>query len=533
MKLLVCDDDISTIAAIKSQLDLEALGITSFLEAYHGEAAIAIIQKERPELVLCDIGMPKVNGIEVLRFVFEQKIPTEFVFLTCYEDFKYAQEALRYGAKNYLTKPVDFDELRDCLAEMISSWRERQKSQDQSVDQNYADSKRNHALRQIHDGFCGTDRERIDRLLQKNGLSPLRAETLVRVIFMIADSTQALHNGWDKEMLTYSYSRLAEEILTDYVGLVSTISHPGDRYVYTFTYLEAEKYAEEDCFRRCREFTRFVSANYPMLPVCIITDPFPLYEAAEQAELLRTEAKKVILQAGSIYLLRDVEQITEASVSLIDEAQILRLVKQRDKAGFLGVVTSAVHKIVHGKKNNATMMATLHQGILQAFYNCFKDNDIPVFLLLQDEHLRLLDQKASRSPADILSFSGYLFDFTMAELQRKSDETDMMGQVKRYIAEHYKTDINRNDVAAVAYITPNYLSKRFRAETGMTLREYINQLRIEEAKRLLLSTNANISEVASEVGYDNISYFSTVFRKLCGMSPVEWCAGKRGKEEQP
>ena len=94
-------------------------------------------------------------------------------------------------------------------------------------------------------------------------------------------------------------------------------------------------------------------------------------------------------------------------------------------------------------------------------------------------------------------------------------------------------DIDRNNVAAVAYITPNYLSKRFRAEMGMSLREYINHLRIEEAKRLLLSTNATISEVASAVGYDNISYFSTVFKKICGMSPVEWCGGKRNEEEQP
>ena len=103
----------------------------------------------------------------------------------------------------------------------------------------------------------------------------------------------------------------------------------------------------------------------------------------------------------------------------------------------------------------------------------------------------------------------------------------MIGTVKRYIMNHYKEDIDRNDVAAVAYITPNYLSKRFRAEMGMSLREYINHLRIEEAKRLLLSTNATISEVASAVGYDNISYFSTVFRKICGMSPLEWCGGKR------
>jgi two-component system response regulator YesN len=66
----------------------------------------------------------------------------------------------------------------------------------------------------------------------------------------------------------------------------------------------------------------------------------------------------------------------------------------------------------------------------------------------------------------------------------------------------------------------------------MSLREYINELRIEEAKRLLISTNSTISEVASEVGYDNISYFSTVFRKTCGMSPIEWCGGKRSEDSK-
>ena len=144
-----------------------------------------------------------------------------------------------------------------------------------------------------------------------------------------------------------------------------------------------------------------------------------------------------------------------------------------------------------------------------------------------------LDQMASRSPTDLMAFATFLFDFAVSELQRKTEETDMIGVVKHYIMEHYKEDIDRNNVAAVAYITPNYLSKRFRAEMGMSLREYINHLRIEEAKRLLLSTNATISEVASAVGYDNISYFSTVFKKICGMSPVEWCGGKRNEEEQP
>ena len=102
------------------------------------------------------------------------------------------------------------------------------------------------------------------------------------------------------------------------------------------------------------------------------------------------------------------------------------------------------------------------------------------------------------------------------------DSKDIMARAIRYVDEHYRDNIDRDDVAAVAFVTPNYLSKLFRNHMGMNLREYINQLRIEEAKRLLLSTQMSVSEVASHVGYFNISYFSTVFHKIVGMSPVDW-----------
>ena len=107
-------------------------------------------------------------------------------------------------------------------------------------------------------------------------------------------------------------------------------------------------------------------------------------------------------------------------------------------------------------------------------------------------------------------------------MKELADSDDIIARVEAYIQAHFRENINREDVAAIAYITPNYLSKQFRNKKGMNLREYINQIRIEEAKRLLLTTNLSVSEVAGLSGYENISYFSTVFRKHTGMSPIDW-----------
>ena len=119
MKLLICDDDISTVDVIQNQIDWNALGITRILRAYNGTVAKEIILKENPELVLCDVEMPQCNGIEVLKYVSENGIHTNFAFLTCYESFEYAREAVRYGAVNYLTKPLDLEELTEALKKMV------------------------------------------------------------------------------------------------------------------------------------------------------------------------------------------------------------------------------------------------------------------------------------------------------------------------------------------------------------------------------------------------------------------------------
>lgn len=126
MILLLCDDDISTIDVIQNQLDWKELGITRVLRAYNGVTAKEIIQREKPNIILCDIGMPQCNGIEVLKYVYENKIPTEFAFMTCYESFEYARDAVCYGATNYLTKPLDLDELYEVLHGMVLSAQARQ-----------------------------------------------------------------------------------------------------------------------------------------------------------------------------------------------------------------------------------------------------------------------------------------------------------------------------------------------------------------------------------------------------------------------
>ncbi len=531
MKLLICDDDISTIDVIQSQLNCQELGISSILRAYNGEAAKEVILREKPELILCDIGMPRVDGMEVLKFIDEHQIHTEFAFLTCFDDFEHARDAVRFGACNYLTKPVDFKELNEALHRMADaavSYRTRLHGQDSSV-QN--DAGMNNLLRQLQMGIFGSSSERLQEAIRKNRIDDVRADTPIRPVLFYADLTDSSRDGALRDRIVSNFGTDVEEALTGYTGLRFTVVDISERYISSVTPVRSEGLSENECLARARELVRFCSDNYALRPVGIIGKEYPLSSMASACLEMRTQIRKVLLRAGHVFLQREAERISGADLSVINEEKLFRVIHLRDREAFLNLVREALENISCSQKDTGSMMAVLHKDITAAISACLNDNHISVRGLFHNEQFRKLEVFAERSPADMCEFAAHLFDAFLMEMECSADAAGLVDSVRHYIRLHYRDDLTRNELADVVHITPNYLSKRFHTETGMSLREYINQLRIEDAKRLLLSTNDTISEVASEVGFDNISYFSTVFRKLCGVSPIEWCNGKKNERD--
>ena len=531
MILLLCDDDISTIDVIQNQLDWKELGITRVLRAYNGVTAKEIIQREKPNIILCDIGMPQCNGIEVLKYVYENKIPTEFAFMTCYESFEYARDAVCYGATNYLTKPLDLDELYEVLHGMVLSAQARQ-SREKQCD----GGKRptgvliNNFLRSLRDGLYGTDMKKIQEILDRRQLG-IQADSKWRIVCVSADTTKAYQNGWDPALMRYSYKYLAQEAIANRLDFNYLVADAGERFDVLSIFLPAEQFTELDLLQRCQRLCHASNVHMSILPVCLISDPFPLYETAVVEGEMRKKIRKLRLAEGKTYLFRETSESADVVESFLDEEIILNVIKQRNKQDYMDAAGAAADKVTANKRNAEKMIAVLHHDLLQTFYSCLRDNNIQAHVLFRTEAMRDLNTYAERSVFDLMIFASHLFEHTVEALQTVDAASDVIGNVKSYIKEHFRENIDRNDMAAVAYITPNYLSKRFRSETGMSLREYINQLRIDEAKRLLLSTNMTISAVACEVGFENISYFSTVFRKLCDMSPVDWRNQKVARDQ--
>ncbi len=515
MKLLVCDDDISTIDVIQSQLDCSQLGISKILRAYNGQMAMDIFDEEHPELILCDIDMPVANGIDVLEHVYEADKDVEFSFLTCYEKFEYAKKAIQYGVTSYLTKPFDLEEVKVCIQQMIANARKKQEAGKIASRSQY-DSLMSSILRQASDGVLGTNRDIVNAGLRLNGVD-FDADSKWRIVFTCSDMTDAIRKTWNKELLVFTASRIHDEALLEYIGSAHTVVNSDDRFLWCFCFIQG-LIDDEELKKRCEKLISFCEDHMSLRPVALISDPFSFYEANNVVCDLYDQMRKIRYFSGRIFFQNEQFNYEVKDDIGLNENQILWYLKKRDESGYREYIDSLLNRIECTQEN----LDQFRKELINIFVTYFRDNGMSSNFIFMNPQIMAADEKATESRMQMANYTDILFSVQQSKLQESIDSEDIIVRAKKYIDENFRENIDRNDVAAVTFVTPNYLSKLFKNNMNMNLREYINQLRIEEAKRLLLSTSMSVSEIASYVGYYNISYFSTVFHKQVGISPYDW-----------
>ena len=519
MKLLICDDDISTIDVLQQEIDCQEFGISRIFRAYNGEAAMEIISREIPELILCDIEMPKNTGLEVLRFVYNEELPCELSFITCFESFEFAREAIRYGASRYLTKPLDFTEVRETLRDMVRSYERKQKSQAPSD----PDLVLNSVFREIRDGYFGGNREQIELFLSRNNVS-FTVDSRWHVVYGLADTQEAVRAGWEREVLDFSISRVFEENLTGRIGNAFTIFERQNRFVKLTSFVPEGKITIEELTGICQELVTSCSEFFNMMPVFMLREAVPLTELSSY----HLEASKEIyakrVHPGLVFRFGDHREDGHIYQRMSEE-KLTRALKDQDRERFVALVRAYGGEISFERRHGDEMLRSGHLQVIEVCRAFLSDNGIPGSRLIEQTQASEASLHAEETVEDLVEFAGIYFDLTVSLLKTGEQSTDPVLVVKDYIQKHYREDLSRDQLSEIVYVTPNYLSKLFREKIGMNMREYINLLRINEAKRLLLSTDGNISDIASDLGYNNISYFSTVFRRISGVSPAEWRSG--------
>ena len=536
MKLLIVEDEINIIQMILQEVDWASLGIDETLTAYQGEKGLEICRREKPDIILTDIEMPVMDGIAMLEALQEiEGYAPEIIILTCHADFSYARDAMRFGAADYLLKPFYPEELHTVLLkavfhrQKIIRERNSEAEKDSLLLENYYQALRIFA----HDLISGSafrNLSDIESGMEHQGIRDFDPYAPTRLVFAAYNE----ETRSDPDLLPAERSFIFDNIVREVIygisgrGGLNCSLHIRPFFVNA-GFVREDSVSREELARRCTRLISETERYMRMNVICVISEPctadrFP--EARKKAEAALPQVTDN--QKTPVFL--DERMGTEKVVyRAIDSSFIFRCIDERKRNDL--IIALKRYLDGYGSEISLVTLQGIRQQVAGIFFEYYSANQIDGSDVFAGNDGRTLYENAAYGIVQMIKFVNYLYDFAMERLSLEKNKDTQAERVRQYIRDHYREDIDRESIAAHIRLAPNYLSHLFHKEFGKSIREYINECRVMEAKRLLGNTNQTVTEIALSIGFNNIPYFSTVFKKFTNMTPAEYRSAVAKGEE--
>lgn len=511
MKLLIVDDEELTRTGVISSIDWTALGIHEIYQADDGIHGLEAAKLYRPEIILCDVRMPRMDGIAMLEQI-ETFLPGIVpIFMSGYSDKEYLKAAIKLKAVSYIEKPINPAEVQEAILEAIELSSSRARSSRGETFHSMETASR--IALQLTVPY-GTNGDIISRLSEELSLT-LNENTCFTSFIIRLESMP----DFSEQALGEIYHTLKEYANTLEMDCFYAEKH--GQYIVYFLYGTHMLTPEEELAagRMLDEQYASVSRHFVAVGETVI--------GLENA--YRSYASAVILLQSSFFFapgtLLTMELIRRGSL----QERILFATPEADFAQSLSA------------KDQTACQAVLDR-IYQYFYqNCVllqnqaKDLYYKLFLALGDARRQIVFQNTSgeETIADtmdrcftyqelhgiLLEKVGAFFD----DLHILSKDSPTILLIKDYISKNYgKETLSVKDISAHVFLSASYVCTYFKNETGQTLNQYLTEYRMEKAKQLLADPRYKITDISSKVGYSDGNYFGKSFKKYCGLSPSEF-----------
>ena len=508
-KVFIVDDDRYVRKGLISLIDWEGCGYEVCAEADNGEDALEYIQRYNPDLVITDIKMPVLDGLELIKNIVEhKKANPNFIIISGYSDFKYAQKALKYGVQDFILKPIDKEEMEETLkkvAEKLTKELQLNKSRENIL-----------AVTAFNDLITG---EVKDEFLHDcvNKLNINKAKGIAYIIIEI--NNVAVNPIKTRRIITTTMH--GEDLNTT----ILMREHGNNRIGMLVNSDEIQKFRGNiiDFTEGLKtELTTNLKTDVTIYVGRIVNEPVNIkdsYESAIQALQFKyvEPSDKPIVYGNT--------QNTSVNYIELDNAQYQLLMEQIEENKKLDI-RKTIDSMFEQFQEKAFAKDAVRTSINRVVHEVIKtlqsmDGD--------ENNLVSLQQTLNwdNQPNTLIVIKEIFLDFILeaAELINKLNKASAIGNVRRikqYVDSHYQDDLTLKKIANKFFMNPVYLGQLFKKNYGMYFKEYILQVRINEAKRNLRQTDMRIYQVAQNVGFSNPDYFVTQFEKATGMTPTQY-----------
>ena len=468
LRVVLADDENKVILLMQKLIDWEALGYEIAGTANDGLRALELVREKQPHLLITDVRMPGCDGIELIQRAKALQPKLHFIVISGYRKFEYAQNALKYGVEDYLLKPLKQEELTGILLRL------KEKMGQEAALEFQLKRSGEHQQELLLDALLGTAERGTSFLSagQANGEygfhfgSGTYAAAVIRVDVPDAESYQ---DGY-RILLRHALEIVRREsgLLTE--EFAASLGHAG---IAVLLYLRAYHAVEvTQCFTKIRK------------------------EIENQRDLFWNVQATVCLGSRRDSLEQAGESMREALWLCRD-----RLCRPPDLNGQMveDWFRQVLEACLYGMRQSGETEAPLEEEMDKRFWHC--TDMAAVYRLLrqgiQAEIQRLKEAKALREMRPIT-------------------------EAKHYIQQHYQEALRLEDVSTAVGFNATYFSTLFKKETGQNFMDYLTELRISKAKELLCGEELSVQDVAEQVGYRDLKYFSRLFKKLTGVSPSDY-----------
>lgn len=492
--VLIVDDEPVVREGLAYIIDWQAAGFEIIGSASNGQEGLEQIKKLQPDVVLTDVKMPEMDGIEMVRFACENDLRREFIILSGHSDFIYAKEAISLGVAHYLLKPVDELELLEAL-ERISRQIILKKKQTANLTlyQNYIDASRVRNF--ILNDQC--DKELTTR--------------------MAFDSFCLI--ACDLEGLKVDSEAFEAACVQHLSGKVARFSHGSLHYI-----LIADK-SKIEINRMTQQLGDALKSLHSDLYI-LVSEWTTDFKALPQLNQTIKELKKKRYIFPNLPIMSEIhlEELSEKNSNqaagfekLIWKQDLLEAIKQNKKARIRAYLSEIEYYYQKNEWSEREIKADIAD--IFNFYCDEMEEDFNLPLKESDKRYIVTVILSERSLQQTFEFLNEIFiDFSRLLINRQ-EKYDIVEEMKHYTHKYYHLNLTLQELGKELNYSHSYLGKKFRAEVNMSYRMYLDQVRIDAAKQLIHDENFLIYEIAEKVGYATSDYFSKKFKALIGQSP--------------
>lgn len=524
-QLLIVDDEIYAARGIQAGVEWIKLGISKVHIAYNIRQAKEVFAKHKIDVMICDIEMPEGNGLELLTWVREESPFTESIFLTCHADFEYAKKAIQLGSLDYMLKPARFDELQAVVEKAINKIKTVKEFDDYK-------EKYEHYLQlwSLYEPLL-IERFWLDLLSEKIAADPNEIREILdekkipykeSLQFLpILISIQRWHNELnpqDEKIMEFAIRDVAGSLLIKgdqqaqviqiRKGILVAILPIGDQAI---TCLELIK-------KDCQAYIDFCRQDLYCDLSCYIGELVAIHNMPTMIDSLLSYESHNVSCINQVLLMSS-RKIKETSIQLPDMSVWSDMLKKGCKKSLLVEIDACLQIAKQSEGLDAEYLHKFKQNFLQMIYYVLKVKGMPAHNIFSEN---ASFQEVTRSVTYLQKWVQEIVIKTSDYLEDKETNQSVVDKVKEYINEHINEDITRDDLANYVYLNPDYLSRLFKKETGISISDYLIEERMKIAKELLRKTEMTVKDIALEVGYCNFSHFSKTFKKSTNMNPKDF-----------